>query len=40
MTMTPLLEVRNVRKTFVMHLRGGVELPVVAAVNFGVAAGE
>ena len=38
--MTPLLEVRNVRKTFVMHLRGGVELPVVAAVNFGVAAGE
>ena len=33
------VQVRNVSKTFVMHLRGGAELPVVQDVTFEVAAG-
>ena len=37
--MTPLI-VRNVEKTFTMHLRDGLLLPVVAGVNFEVEAGE
>ncbi len=37
--MTPL-SVRTVAKTFTMHLRDGVVLPVVDAVNFEVNAGE
>jgi alpha-D-ribose 1-methylphosphonate 5-triphosphate synthase subunit PhnL len=35
-----LLSVRDVAKTFTIHLRGGVMLPVVGAVNFDVHAGE
>ncbi len=38
--MTTLLSIRNVAKTFTMHLRDGVILPVVDAVNFDVEAGE
>lgn len=34
------LSVRNLEKTFIMHLRGGVRLPVVSHVAFDVAAGE
>ncbi len=36
----PLLDVRGVSKTFRMHLRGGVELPVVRGVCFAVRPGE
>ena len=36
----PLLSVRDVAKTFTMHLRDGVVLPVVAGVGFDVEAGE
>jgi len=36
----PLLAVRNVAKTFTMHLRDGIVLPVVNAVSFDVEAGE
>lgn len=38
--MTPLLTIRNVAKTFTMHLRDGVVLPVVEGVSFAVHAGE
>jgi alpha-D-ribose 1-methylphosphonate 5-triphosphate synthase subunit PhnL len=38
--MTALLNVTNVAKSFTMHLRGGVVLSVVDAVNFEVNAGE
>ncbi|QMV01226.1 phosphonate C-P lyase system protein PhnL [Devosia sp. D6-9] len=38
--MTALLQVKNVAKTFTMHLRGGVVLPVVDNVDFEVKAGE
>ena len=38
--MTALLQVKSVAKTFTMHLRGGVVLPVVDSVNFEVNAGE
>ena len=38
--MTTLLSVSNVAKSFTMHLRGGVVLPVVAEVSFQVGAGE
>lgn len=38
--MTPLLSVRSVAKTFTMHLRDGVVLPVVEGVSFEVNAGE
>ena len=34
------LSLRDVAKTFTMHLRGGVTLPVVRAVSFDVHAGE
>ena len=34
------LSVRNLSKTFTMHLRDGVVLPVVENVNFEVASGE
>ena len=37
--MTALLSVRNVSKTFTMHLRDGVVLPVVDGVSFDVEAG-
>ncbi len=36
----PLLDVRDVGKSFRMHLRGGIELPVVRGVSFTVAPGE
>ncbi|MHB1109927.1 MAG: ATP-binding cassette domain-containing protein, partial [Devosia sp.] len=38
--MTPLLSIRSVAKTFTMHLRDGVVLPVVEGVSFDVHAGE
>lgn len=38
--MTAPLQVRDVAKTFTMHLRDGVVLPVVEAVSFSVHAGE
>lgn len=38
--MTTLLSVRNVSKTFTMHLRDGVVLPVVDGVSFDIEAGE
>ncbi|SFV37273.1 alpha-D-ribose 1-methylphosphonate 5-triphosphate synthase subunit PhnL [Devosia crocina] len=34
------LRVRNLAKTFTMHLRGGISLPVVENVTFDVAPGE
>ncbi|MDP1731964.1 MAG: phosphonate C-P lyase system protein PhnL [Devosia sp.] len=37
---TPLLSVRDVAKTFTMHLRDGAVLPVVLGVGFEVHAGE
>ena len=39
-TSPPLLDVRDVAKSFRMHLRGGVDLPVVRGVSFTVPAGE
>nr|WP_041757715.1 phosphonate C-P lyase system protein PhnL [Bradyrhizobium sp. ORS 278] len=38
--MTVMLDVDNARKTFTMHLQGGISLPVVQGVSFQVAAGE
>ena len=38
--MTPALELRDVAKSFTMHLQGGVRLSVVAGVTFSVPAGE
>ena len=38
--MTPALELRDVAKSFTMHLQGGVRLSVVAGVTFLVRAGE
>ena len=38
--MSPVLEVADVSKSFTMHLRGGVVLPVVRNVSFSVTAGE
>ena len=37
---TTLLSVSNVEKSFTMHLRDGIVLPVVEGVGFEVAAGE
>jgi alpha-D-ribose 1-methylphosphonate 5-triphosphate synthase subunit PhnL len=34
------LDVVNVRKSFTLHLQGGLHLPVVAGVNFAVQPGE
>jgi alpha-D-ribose 1-methylphosphonate 5-triphosphate synthase subunit PhnL len=34
------LSVKDLEKTFIMHLRGGLALPVVSGVGFDVAAGE
>jgi alpha-D-ribose 1-methylphosphonate 5-triphosphate synthase subunit PhnL len=36
----PLLSVSGVAKSFTMHLRGGIRLPVVANVSFAVQPGE
>lgn len=38
--MTVPMVVSELSKTFVMHLQGGVELPVVAGVSFALKAGE
>jgi alpha-D-ribose 1-methylphosphonate 5-triphosphate synthase subunit PhnL len=38
--MTAMIELSNAKKTFTMHLQGGVELPVVRGVSFHVDAGE
>ena len=38
--MTAMIEIENAEKTFVMHLQGGVELPVVRGVSFHVMRGE
>jgi alpha-D-ribose 1-methylphosphonate 5-triphosphate synthase subunit PhnL len=38
--MTAMIDIGNVEKTFVMHLQGGIELPVVRAVSFRVEPGE
>jgi alpha-D-ribose 1-methylphosphonate 5-triphosphate synthase subunit PhnL len=38
--MTAMIDISNAAKTFVMHLQGGVELPVVRGVSFQVSAGE
>ncbi|GAC1503202.1 MAG: phosphonate C-P lyase system protein PhnL [Bradyrhizobium sp.] len=38
--MTAMIDISNAEKTFIMHLQGGVELPVVRGVSFQVRAGE
>jgi alpha-D-ribose 1-methylphosphonate 5-triphosphate synthase subunit PhnL len=38
--MTVALELKDVAKTFTMHLQEGIRLPVVSAVSFSVRAGE
>ena len=38
--MTVMIEIDNAEKTFIMHLQGGVRLPVVHGVSFQVRAGE
>jgi alpha-D-ribose 1-methylphosphonate 5-triphosphate synthase subunit PhnL len=38
--MTAMIEISDAEKTFVMHLQGGVELPVVSGVTFDVEPGE
>lgn len=37
---TPVLSVRDLRKTFTLHLRDGLRLPVLQGVSLDVAAGE
>jgi alpha-D-ribose 1-methylphosphonate 5-triphosphate synthase subunit PhnL len=39
-SMNAMIEISNAEKTFIMHLQGGVELPVVRGVSFHVAPGE
>ena len=38
--MSAVLELRQARKSFTMHLQGGLRLPVVAGVDFSVSAGQ
>ena len=38
--MNAMIEISNAEKTFIMHLQGGVELPVVRGVSFHVEPGE
>ena len=38
--MTAMIDITNAEKTFIMHLQGGVELPVVRGVSFHVEPGE
>ena len=38
--MNAMIEIKNAEKTFIMHLQGGVELPVVRGLSFHVASGE
>jgi alpha-D-ribose 1-methylphosphonate 5-triphosphate synthase subunit PhnL len=37
---TPVVAVRDVRKSFIMHLRGGAILPVLAGLSFDLFGGE
>ena len=39
-SMTAMIELDNAQKSFIMHLQGGVELPVVRGVSFDVEPGE
>jgi alpha-D-ribose 1-methylphosphonate 5-triphosphate synthase subunit PhnL len=38
--MTAMIDINNAQKSFVMHLQGGIELPVVRGVSFHVEPGE
>src|SRR6516165_4887842 len=38
--MPAMIEITNAEKTFIMHLQGGIRLPVVRGVSFEVNAGE
>src|ERR1700753_63834 len=38
--MTAMIDISNAQKRFVMHVQGGIELPVVRGVSFDVASGE
>src|SRR3569832_2914662 len=38
--MPAMIQITDARKTFTMHLQGGVELPVVRGVSFRVQPGE
>jgi alpha-D-ribose 1-methylphosphonate 5-triphosphate synthase subunit PhnL len=38
--MTPMIDITDAKKTFTMHLQGGIELPVVHGVSFHVQPGE
>ncbi len=38
--MSAMIEINDAEKTFIMHLQGGVELPVVRGVSFDVEPGE
>ena len=38
--MTAMIQLTNAQKSFVMHLQGGLRLPVVSGVSFEVGAGE
>jgi alpha-D-ribose 1-methylphosphonate 5-triphosphate synthase subunit PhnL len=38
--MTAMIDISDARKSFVMHLQGGIELPVVRGVSFHVVSGE
>ncbi|MEN3350376.1 MAG: alpha-D-ribose 1-methylphosphonate 5-triphosphate synthase subunit PhnL, partial [Bradyrhizobium sp.] len=38
--MTAMIDITDARKTFTMHLQGGIELPVVHGVSFHVEPGE
>jgi alpha-D-ribose 1-methylphosphonate 5-triphosphate synthase subunit PhnL len=38
--MTAMIDIKDAQKTFIMHLQGGVELPVVSGVSFHVDRGE
>src|SRR5258708_39351371 len=38
--MSAVLELRDAKKSFTMHLQGGLRLPVIAGVDFSVEAGQ
>src|SRR5947208_566392 len=38
--MTAMIDIADAKKTFTMHLQGGIELPVVSGVTFHVSPGE
>jgi alpha-D-ribose 1-methylphosphonate 5-triphosphate synthase subunit PhnL len=40
LVMTAMIDIADARKTFTMHLQGGIELPVVRGVTFQVNPGE